>query len=176
MRYFYRLADNVMVLPLMEQVARNHDLWDADKTRTTFEGTPHAQVNDIMLRFGKADGNDLEAVDLPAMAKLRGAKTLALTVMNLVGGSRLGRVVVTKLESGKKILPHADVKGDYSSYYTRYHVVLLGLPGSMFYCGDEAVNMKTGELWWFSAKDEHSLANNSADDRVHMLVDVRVDS
>lgn len=175
MRYFFRLAENVMVLPLMEQVARHHELWDVDKTRTTFEGTPHAQVSDIMLRFGKPDGDDLEAADLAPMQVLRGAKTLALNVLQLVGGSRLGRVVATKLEPGKKILPHADVKGLYSSYYTRYHVVLQGLPGSMFYCGDEAVNMRTGELWWFDARAEHSLANNSKDDRIHMLVDVRVD-
>lgn len=175
MRYFFKLADNVMVLPLMEQVARRHDLWDKDKARTTFEGTPHAQVNDILLRFGKPDGNDLEAADLDPMRTLNGAKALALSVMQLVGGSRLGRVVITKLEPGKKILPHADVKGDYSSYYTRYHVVLQGLPGSMFSCGDETVNMLTGSVWWFDAKAEHSLSNNSKDDRIHMLVDVRID-
>lgn len=175
MRYFFKLADNVMVLPLMEQLARHHELWNADKTRTTFEGTPHAQVDDILLRFGKPDGDDLDASDLEPMRTLKGAKSLALSVMQLVSGSRLGRVVVTRLEPGKKILPHADVKGAYSSYYTRYHVVLQGLPGSMFSCGDETVNMLTGSAWWFNAKAEHSLSNNSRDDRVHMLVDVRVD-
>lgn len=175
MRYFYRLADNAVVVPLMEQIARHPELWDADELRTTFEGTPHADVSDILLRFGKADGNDLDAADLPAMQALRGAKQMALGVMQLVGGSRLGRVVVTKLEPGKKILPHADTKGAYASYYTRYHVVLLGLPGSLFTCGDETVSMLTGEVWYFDAKAEHSLANNSKDDRVHMLIDVRVD-
>lgn len=175
MRYFFKLADNVPVLPLMEQVARRPELWNADKTRTTFEGTPHAQVDDILLRFGRPDGDDLEAADLEPMRSLKGAKTLALSVMQTVGGSRLGRVVITKLDPGKKILPHADTKGAYSAYYTRYHVVLLGLPGSMFYCGDEAVNMTTGSVWWFDARSEHHLSNNSKDDRVHMLVDVRVD-
>lgn len=175
MRYFFKLADSVMVLPLMEQVARHHELWNADKLRTTFEGTPHAQVDDILLRFGTANGDDLDAADLEPMRVLHGSKVLALSVMQLVGGSRLGRVVVTKLEPGKKILPHADTKGAYSSYYTRYHVVLQGLPGSMFSCGDETVNMLTGSVWWFNAKAEHSLSNNSKDDRVHMLVDVRID-
>lgn len=175
MRYFFKLLDNVVVLPLMNDIARQPELWNLDKTRTTFEGTPHAQVDDILLRFGKPDGNDLEAADSIVMKLLPKAKGLALNVMQIVGGSRLGRVVITKLEPGKKILPHADVNGAYAKYYTRYHLVLLGLPGSIFTCGDETVNMRTGELYWFDASQVHSLSNNSADDRVHLLVDVRID-
>lgn len=175
MRYFFKLLDNVVVLSLMNDIARQPGLWNLDKTRTAFEGTPHAQVDDILLRFGKPDGNDLEAADSALMMTLPKAKQLALNVMQIVGGSRLGRVVVTKLEPGKKILPHADLKGDYSKYYTRYHLVLLGLPGSLFTCGDETVNMRTGELWWADFKQEHSVSNNSGDDRVHFLVDVRID-
>lgn len=176
MRYFFKLLENVVVLPLMNDVARQPALWNANKLRTTFEGTPHAQVDDILLRFGKPDGDDLEAADLPAMAALPKAKGLALSVMQVVGGSRLGRVVITKTEPGKKILPHADVKGLYSKYYTRYHVVLLGLPGSLFTCGDETVNMRTGEVWWADISNCHSVSNNSADDRVHLIVDVRIDT
>lgn len=180
MRYFHQLLGGVQVTPLMHQLARHSEWWNEDKARTTFEGTPHAQVDDILLRFGLPDGktsvaDDLEAYDMEPMRSLRGAKDLCLDIMRLVGGSRLGRVVITKLAYGKQILPHKDVMGEYSKYYTRYHVVLQGLPGSMFNCGDETVQMKTGEVWWFSAKDEHSLKNNSADDRVHMLVDVRID-
>lgn len=175
MRYFFKLAENVMVMPLMEQLARHPELWNEDKTRTTFEGTPHGAADDVLLRFGAANGDDLEAVDRARMQTLRGVKQLALNIMQLVNGSRLGRVIVTRLEPGKKILPHADVKGAYSSYYTRYHVVLQGLPGSLFSCGDETVNMRTGDVWWFDAKAEHSVSNNSADDRVHLLVDVRID-
>ncbi len=175
MRYFYRLAEGVLVMPLMAQLARMPELWSADKTRTTFEGTPHADVDDILLRFGVPDGEDLEAGDGLPMQLLRGTKDMALQVMGLVGGVRLGRVVITRLAPGKQILPHADTQGAYAKYYTRYHVVLQGLPGSLFGCGDETVNMKTGDCWWFDASAEHWLKNNSADDRIHMLVDVRID-
>lgn len=174
MKYFLKLTENVQVMPLMMSLARQSALWNDNKLRTTFEGTPHMEVDDILLRFGVADGNDLEAADLAPMVALN-AKELCLNVMQLVRGSRLGRVVITRTEPGKRILPHADVMGEYAKYYTRYHVVLQGLPGSLFMCGDESVNMRTGELWWFSAQDEHSVINNSADDRIHLLVDVRVD-
>lgn len=176
MRYFYRLTEGVQVLPIMAAVARQPGLWNEDKLRKTFEQSPHTQVDDVLLRFSTSDnpGNDLEAVDRGPMSKIP-CKAEILNIMRLVGGSRLGRVIITRLEPGKKILPHADTLGDYAKYYTRYHLVLQGMPGSLFSCGDETVCMQTGELWWFSAQDEHSVQNNSKDDRVHMLIDVRID-
>jgi len=174
MRYFHMLMANVMVMQVMDQLARHPEWWNEDKLRTTFEGTPHSEVDDILLRFGSPDGDDLEAVDRPVFKSLPKAKDMALDVMRFVGGERLGRVVITKRQPGKKILPHADVMGAYSKYYTRYHLVLQGLPGSLFNCGDETVVMQTGQVWWFDASAEHSLANNSKDDCVHMLIDVRI--
>ncbi len=175
MRYFYKLTENVPVLPIMASLAIQPGLWNQDDVRKKFEDSPHTQVDDILLRFGDPDGDNLEAFDGPAMRVLPNVKKLLLDTMHLVGGSRLGRVIITRLEPGKKIAPHSDVLGKYAEYYTRYHLVLQGLPGSMFNCGDETVNMKTGELWWFDAHAEHSVTNNSADDRVHMLIDVRID-
>lgn len=175
MRYFYRLTENVQVLPIMVALMRQPELWNQDNLRREFENTPHMATSDILLRFGSKDGNELEAVDRLPLAKLPGVKRLLLDTMRLVDGSRLGRVIVTRLEPGKKILPHSDVLGEYSKYYTRYHLVLQGLPGSLFSCGDETVNMLTGELWWFDASSEHSVINNSRDDRIHMLIDVRID-
>jgi len=175
MRYFYKLATSVQVLPMMAAIARQPDLWNKDDCRKTFEDSPHTQVDDILLRFGSKDGDDLEAVNLPAMQQLPGVMDSVLNVMRLVQGVRLGRVLITKLAPGKKIAPHSDVMGAYSKYYTRYHLALQGLPGSLFNCGDETVQMMTGELWWFDAAAEHSVINNSQDDRVHMLIDIRID-
>ena len=175
MRYFYKLAENVEVLPIMAAIARQPALWDNDDCRKSFENSPHTQVHDILLRFGTKDGDDLEATDTDLMSKLPRAKEIVLNIMRLVGGSRLGRVVITKVEPGKKIAPHSDVLGAYSKYYTRYHLVLQGMPGSLFNCGDETVQMMTGDLWWFDASSEHSVMNNSRDDRIHLLIDVRID-
>lgn len=178
MRYFYRLAHSIRVLHMMAAIARQSELWNSDDMRKTFENSPHVEVDDILLRFGingPQIGDDLEAVDQPSMMKVPGVKEEALNVMRLVGGTRLGRVLITRLEPGKKIAAHKDTQGAYAKYYTRYHLVLQGMPGSLFRCGDETVNMLTGELWWFDLSAEHEIINNSQDDRVHLLVDVRVD-
>jgi hypothetical protein len=172
---FYRLTAGVNTIAAMNALMLHPEWWNTDRVRTTFDGTPHGQADDILLRFGKPDGDDLDAADHTEFNLLPGAKDMALDLMRLVRGTRLGRVVITRLRSGARILPHADVMGAYAAYYTRYHVVLQGLPGSLFVCGDETVNMQTGEIWWFNAAQEHSVINNSVDDRIHMLVDVRID-
>ena len=92
-----------------------------------------------------------------------------------VDGHELGRLLVTKIRPGGRILPHADVTGDYVNQgnISRYHIVLQGLPGSQFRAGDETVCMRTGEVWWFNAHAEHEVFNNSADDRIHLIADVK---
>ena len=56
----------------------------------------------------------------------------------------------------------------------RFHVVLQGLPGSLYRCGDEEVQMLSGQVWWFQHREIHEVLNNSADARLHLLVDMRV--
>lgn len=162
-------------MPLMNAIMRQPELWNQDMCRTTFDGTPHSEVDDIILRFGGLDGDDLQCYDRSIMTKLPGAKQHALRLLYALGGSQLGRVVITRLQPGHKILPHADTMGEYAKFYSRYHIVLQGFPGSLFTCGDETVNMLSGETWWFDPSAEHSVKNNSQDDRVHMLVDIRID-
>lgn len=174
MRNFHKLSGGIAVGPLMANIARQPHLWDSDKLRTGIAGGPHGQASDIILRFGKPDINDLyPSDDKPAMALL-GAKGLPLQIMALVGGSEIGRVLVTRLGPGKRILPHAD-EGAYSERFDRYHICLQSLPGNVFRCGDESISPETGDLWWFNNGIVHEITNNSQDDRVTLIVDVRID-
>jgi len=158
----------------MASIARRPDLWNADDLRTSFEHSPHAQCADIILRFGAASVHALHPnIDRPAMAVL-GAKSMALQVMGLVGGTELGRVLITRLEPGKRILPHAD-EGEYNRWFDRYHICLQSLPGVTFRCGEEKISPATGDLIWFNNRLEHEIVNNSADSRITMIVDVRID-
>lgn len=180
MNLFHRISSDVPVLTTLHKIIRN-DWWDLDTARTGFEKSPHQQVHDILLRCCQTEGRtlseayvDLDAVDREVFQQLPEARGIALDLMRFVGGSRLGRVVVTRLEPGCKIAKHRD-EGAYAEYYDRYHVVLQGLPGSVFTCGDEAVQMMTGDIWWVNVREPHEVSNNSSDDRIHMIVDIRVD-
>lgn len=167
--------------PLQHALQVNPDLWNQNPIRTTFEGTPHGSVDDIWLRFNSPEGktlvalgDELEAENYPAWFELHQARPVIFNLMRQVEGVQLGRVIVTRLLPGKTIAAHKDVLGRYSQVYMRYHCVIQGLPGSLFRCGDETICMRSGEVWWFNAHEVHECVNNSSDDRIHMLVDVRL--
>lgn len=183
MRLFHRIAWGVDVLPLLHAVKRQPELWNVNNLRTTHPGTVHGKVDDIWLRF-----NDLaafentreaaqvldqhESINYPAFHALPQARPIIFDLMRRVEGERLGRVLITRLAPGCRIAPHED-GGDYAAYYDRYQVALQGLPGSVFRVGDEQVFMQSGDVWWFKNVITHEVVNNSAADRIHMVVDIR---
>ena len=73
--------------------------------------------------------------------------------------------------------PHRDLDaGEFgmmadADYYDRMHYVVSG--ECDFTCGDETVHMRQGEAWWFNHRLMHSVVNNGAEDRVHLIIDYR---
>lgn len=184
MRSFYKLADGVDVQPVLHQLVRHPDLWNDDRFRTTFPGTPHGDADDILIRFSDTSVCDTRTrvigddrpVWLPASKVLTSIKPIVLNLMRAVDAWELGRVIISRLKPGGQILAHSDDDGEYvlTPDRARYHVVLQGLPGSLYHCGNETVNMATGSVWWFNAFEVHSVENHSSDDRLHLMVDVRI--
>jgi hypothetical protein len=180
MRNFYLIASGVSVTPLMMDLCRNPQLWNQNTLRTTHPMTPHKEVDDIWLRFNEMPPpgeehrviDEHESIDYPAFKVLSAARPLVMSVFNAVAGIRLGRVLITRLHPGGKIEPHID-GGSHAEYYSRHHVVLQSAPGSIFRCGDESVQMETGQVWWFDNSKEHEVVNNSATDRLHLIIDAR---
>jgi hypothetical protein len=58
-------------------------------------------------------------------------------------------------------------------YYERYQLPLTTGPGVVFRCGDEVAEMATGDCWWFNNQLEHEVINNSGQDRLSLIVDIR---
>lgn len=186
MNNFQQLGAGLDVGPLLHVLQRNPDLWNRRKWRTTYAGTPHVDVSDIWLRYSDENATadpantstvqmDTRPVWYPEWHQLPQARNLVFGLMSRVQAYELGRVLITKIPPGGRILPHSDATGAYTDQEdgARYHIVLHGLPGSLFRAGDETVNMQTGEVWWFNHLAEHEVVNNSADDRIHLLVDTR---
>ena len=185
MRNFQLIATGIDVSKLHHELIRQPELWNDNKFRTTYENTPHSDADDVIIRYSDPrilDGsdtspvqNDHGAVWYPSAKKLPSVKPIVIELMHYLGAYELARCVISRLKPGGKILPHADAVGDYVHLgdIARYHIVVQGLPGSMYRCGDETVCMKTGEVWWFNAHLEHEITNNSADDRIHLMADLR---
>lgn len=191
MKNFQLIHQGLSTVGLLLSLKTKPHLWDQNTLRTATEGTPHKEVNDIWLRM-----NDLskciqsdpenkfvdhrESINYPAMAELPQARNMIMSLMTTVGGERLGRCFISKMKPGTSIGRHSDIGDDLSvhydneQYYHRYHIVLQGGAGSMFMCGEEQVNMRTGEVWWFDGSEEHEVVNNSTDDRIHIVCDIKV--
>lgn len=187
MRNFQLIAGNVDVVPLVMALHAQPRLWNRDTFRTTYTGTPHGEADDILLRFSSPDKTadpdhlisvqeDADPIFYQAWRELPQVRPIVFDLMRRIEAVSLGRVIITRLRPGGRIQPHVDVDGAYVAREdgVRFHVVLQGLPGSLYHCGDETVCMRSGEVWWFQHREAHSVENNSADERLHLLVDFRV--
>lgn len=188
MRNFQKLGEGLDVKPLLHSVQRQSELWNTERLRTTHEHTPHAEVDDILVRFQDLEKfratqdaalvlDEHESIWWPAAYKLPEVRALIFPLMHIVQAERLGRVLITRLAPGKQIYPHPD-SGAHAAYYERYHIPLQSFPGSLFHCGaepgTETVHMTPGSCWWVNNAIVHSVVNNSADDRIHLIIDLRV--
>lgn len=186
MKNFLKLAAGVDVMPLNLAIARRPELWKEDTYLRDYPQGPFGMIESIMLRFpvksvvetevelqdhlSKYDQH--ENVDYPAYKLLHEARPIVMQLMAAVGGERLGRVMINKIEPGGRIFPHADTPA-HAEYYSRFHVVLSSPNECWFRAGDETIHMSTGEVWWFDNKQEHEVVNEGAEARVHIVVDIR---
>lgn len=180
MKYFCKLHEGCDVVPLLHILTAHKGLWNENRIRQTFPDSPHREVEDIILRGQKLEGdsvkdilkaqNDLQCYNYPVFDVLPQIRHFIFSLMGRIEATQLGRVIITKLAPGKQIYKHKDT-GKYSEAYNRYHLVIQSGMGAIFNIEEEAVTMKSGEVWWIDKLAEHSVVNNSAIDRIHLIID-----
>jgi len=195
LKNFLKLAEGIDVTPLLLAIHRNAHLWQEDTFLRHYPQGPFGEVETIFLRFpervtlpegdegermlalykeNKLPGYDQhESVDYPAYALLPEAKPIIMALMARVGGTRLGRVMINKVNPGGQIFRHADSPEHCRYWNNRLHVVLQSDRGNDFECDGEHVWMRPGEVWWFDHALEHAVVNNSASERLHIIVDIK---
>lgn len=186
MENFLNIASGIDVMPLLLAIRRRPELWKEDTYLRDYPQGPFSAIESIMLRFPVksvceteqelqshlSTYDQHESIDYPPYALLPEARPIIMALMTRVSGERLGRVMINKIAPGGRIYPHRDT-ASHVDYYTRFHVVIQSQPGVIFRAGDEQVYMGAGEVWWFNNGEEHEVINNSADDRIHMVIDIR---
>ena len=187
MKHFDLISRNVDVAPLMAQLDAHPELWDARPERRTAEGTPHAGMRDIWVRYnaieklGPAFNDEHVPVWYPAWEALPALRPIVMGLMAKVEGEMLGGVLITKIPPGAKIDKHVDL-GWHVDYYQKFYVSLQSAPGAMFGCESgeveyptEYIEPKTGEVWLFDNHTPHWVENNSTIDRITLIVCIRTD-
>jgi aspartyl/asparaginyl beta-hydroxylase (cupin superfamily) len=84
------------------------------------------------------------------------------------------QVRLLRLAAGSKIKEHKDYFIGIDEGYVRLHIPLITNPLVEFYLDGERIVMNEGELWYLDFGLKHSVFNGGAEDRVHLVVDCRV--
>jgi Aspartyl/Asparaginyl beta-hydroxylase len=168
---FREILSGIDVCPLLDQLQGHPDLWNTDDSWTRHKPLSAViqGIDDIVLRFNKSpDWNK------PAFKTLNAAQLIIFDVMRAIPAEHLGKVIITRLPPGKSIEPHIDhMPPGIAPYYQRYQIPLSVNLGVVFKCGDEELYMKPGSCYWFNNQITHSVVNNSDQDRISMLTDIR---
>lgn len=181
MRNFLRIASGVDIQPLLLSLYRQQHLWNALPFRTAFDGSPHREAADILLRLQALDGSSTdkrECIDYQAFAAFPQARRFVYALMAQVEGERLGRVMFTRLPPRGQIYPHEDIGPtalhyDHEPYYSRFHLVLQADEKSIFQCEQEYCNMLPGDIYWFDNSKTHAVYNDGQIDRIHLIMDLK---
>ncbi|HEX6181858.1 MAG TPA: aspartyl/asparaginyl beta-hydroxylase domain-containing protein [Chitinophagaceae bacterium] len=83
-------------------------------------------------------------------------------------------VRLLKLKSGAIIKPHKDHELSFEMGEARLHFPVLTNDGVEFYIDDELLRMREGQCWYINANLQHSVANKGDTDRIHLVVDCKV--
>ena len=147
-RNFLRLHEGLDVVPLLIDLARQPDLWNAYRVRTFHEQSAHRLIDDVILRYNRFDDGDdfvdkvcsrIEVENYPPFARLLPARLICMFLMQRVGGEHLGRVFISRMAPGTAIPPHTDRIAPAEEafpdrippaiYYDHYYVCLQSAPG-----------------------------------------------
>jgi hypothetical protein len=90
-------------------------------------------------------------------------------------GAEVRGVRLLRLTPGSIIKEHTDHEYTGDDGTLRIHIPIVTNPDVQFLLNGTRVIMEAGSAWVLRLKDPHSVANNGATDRVHMLVDLTMD-
>ncbi len=177
MKHFLKVGE-IDPFPLLNALSDKPELWDQNTLRTTHPASPHQETSDIWLFFNRQQDasevvNDIQTHEYPAWHELPQIRPIIFDLMRRVEGVQLGRLLITRLAPGKRIPPHVD-EGAPVEFYSRYQIALQSLPGALFRIGEESMSFRSGEVWKIDNGIEHSVLNNSSDDRIIIIADIRL--
>lgn len=174
MRFFRRIEENVDISSLLAEVQGNEPAWLIDTTR---QSRIACQRETEVIALKKA----LPRPDLTLRENQESERTAVsdrfpkamrfLSAFAQQMNAQLSRATIVRLKPRSEVSWHIDA-GSYYFIRDRYHLVLDSLAGSLLRCADEAVRMRSGELWWFDNKQVHMARNESDAWRIHYIFDL----
>jgi uncharacterized RmlC-like cupin family protein len=109
------------------------------------------------------------------MGPLHPLKETAKTVLEIVGGTELLGVLITKIPPGESVKPHVD-SGWHALNTDKYGLSIQANDEQAFCFEHQELKTKPGDLFWFYNQHKHWVVNNSNEDRITIIFCVKKES
>jgi mannose-6-phosphate isomerase-like protein (cupin superfamily) len=83
-------------------------------------------------------------------------------------------VRLLNLQAGAIIKPHRDQELAFEKGEARLHFPVITNDGVKFYIENERIPLQEGDCWYMNANLIHSVANEGDTDRIHLVIDCKV--
>jgi hypothetical protein len=149
--------------------------WDKINMRTANPASPHHGTKDIWVRYGSLNDPDVLALNKPFAfdwypTTLRPAlEPICERLMDFVGGTFLGTVLITKVLAGNSVKPHID-PGWAAKTHSKYLVAIAANKQQTFAFEEAELRVETGEVFWFDNQKSHWVNNESTEDRISLII------
>ncbi len=87
----------------------------------------------------------------------------------------LEAVRLMRLTAGSRINEHRDLDLEAESGNARLHIPIHTNDEVDFRLNGESVVLKEGECWYLRLSDPHSVVNRGPEDRIHVVIDAKID-
>lgn len=170
----YKFISNINVNDLKLKIKELPDqIWHEHTIRQTlFEPHKHTETLEIMwdmesLQTNKIGKTHTNFYKLKIETFLEIIKPL---YESIYGEGYFVRVLLVKLKAKTKIAPHVD-NGESLINCKRTHIPIITNDYVTFTVGGETKCLKEGEIWEIDNTKEHSVINDSNENRIHLIID-----
>lgn len=186
MKHFQLISHGIDINPLLKEIEDHPELWDYMPYRKQGNGTPHAHMSDIWIRYRRREefkeAADYKAPHIPvwypAYYELPSLRKIIFDLMRDVQGESICGVLITRIPAGEGIDPHVD-EGWHVNYTDKFYLTLKNSKGSEFVCShdgvEESLCPNPGEIWRFDNRKPHWVKNNSQEDRITLIICIRTE-
>ena len=135
-----------------------------------WSGVALRAVDGVSTQLYSDPGKDEAFIDTPVLGRCPSLQRVLAALECPVKSARL-----LKLGAGARIIEHRDYNLSLDDGEVRLHVAITTSPLVDFYLNGERVVMNPGECWYINANLPHKVENRSDTDRVHLVIDCKVD-